>query len=808
MTRIPLLYFPLFVPPKKAETDPSTYYSDLGSTALVAPEPGGSLVITFTNPQAAYPTDEVDQPMPLAALFAPTRGFLTFYPAAAALPTPDLQPLTLPANVQAQDVGTLVLRVWAADHRRLGSTIPPGAIRPTHILIGGVRDSEAEAALAPVVAKLPERVLLKAWQDAGGSGTIPDRPGLEDAYLQRVMSNSAEIFVSAGTHIGTTTTAYDAASASTLGWVLLRTFGPDQQKVLTDTEAMALLDDVFAATGSGAPDSIYEDHPLILATSAEQTVHFQCQMMIWDNALTPTKNYMPFKNGQVTLLRNGQLEGPAIPTDANGNVAFTADLSPRDQIAFEYSTINRYVGTRTFTTNLQTEPQRLGVVLGAAATVVKPFRAKYDIFTDYYAFWLTLRQDEAIEKYGADRGNSQAGLKSFKNQEEWLFNVIKESERNYRTGAASPSHFNILYEGDSWLFYPRSKDIYQWLRDMISTKIKSPFEYRGFPLQHFGDRTDQMFAASAPVIEGPAIISAVRQWSFTQEYLTEFPIDLIVMSAGGNDIAEPGISVSDKNFFGGLFDGDLFDATKAQSWLAPDKLVIAKNLMHRSFSIMLKNHPWNIAARSSPATQKKAWDIDEEAAILFGKIGKNYAGSDGPRAAIVKAVIEDFPDDLQFPYEISNNYELLLDIIYDRARLAERLELIRTNLAIMIQEAVVLGIPVVMHSCSYPFFNEQPTTVGPFYGSGPWFVQRFVEANIRDLRLKLIALKGLVDSYTNHVINWLQDLYPDTLYCADIRKEVIDEKYWNDEMHLTSEGFERVSKKIFYEVVKACPDPF
>jgi lysophospholipase L1-like esterase len=805
MSKVPLLYFPLFAPPQKDGTDPSAYYSALGSTADVVSRPDCGLEISFTNPQAAYPPDQIATPTSLAALFAPTRGFLTFYPGAAALPTPDLQPLTPPPGSQPSDLGTLVLRIWAADHRRLGSTVPPGTLRPTHVVMGGVLGSKVETALAPVVAALGEKVLRKSWQDAGGTGTIA-KPALEAAYLQRVMSNSAEIFVSAGAPIGAATTIFDTATASTLGWLLLRTFGQNSQNVAIDTEAMDFLDDIFAATGSGAPGSIYDHHPLVLATSAEQTVHFQCQMSVWDNALNPTRNYMPFENGQVTLLRNGQLEGSAITTDSAGNVNFTTNLSPRDNIAFEYSTINRSVGMRVFTTNIRTISRRLGSMLGAGAVVTTAFRAKYDVFTEYFAFWQTLRQNEAVEKYGPDRGNSQTGIRSYKNQEGWLFSVLEESERKYRIGPAPSSHFNVLYEGDSWLFYPRSKDIYQWLHDYIPRRLQDQFVYSAFPLQHFGDRTDQMFAASAPVVVGPPDTSGGRQWTFTQEYLQEYPIDLIVLSAGGNDIAEPGISVNDKDYFLNIFNGDCFDAPGMG--LPQAKKDVAKNLMHRSFSILLRNHPWNVAATPGHLPQKTIAQMISHLNGPFMALGNLYGGIGATRKKMADEILS-FPDRLDFPYSISTPEEVFLDTVFDSTKLAERLDTIRDNIEILVQEAATYGIPIVAHSCCYPFYNEEPTRWADWiYATGPWFANRFLEANIINLRVKLICMKGLVDSYENHVLKRLHDSYQNTFHYADIRSSAMDAGLWNDEMHLKNKGYEQVSKVILDKIISVSPGRF
>src|SRR6185295_14982130 len=82
---------------------------------------------------------------------------------------------------------------------------------------------------------------------------------------------------------------------------------------------------------------------------------------------------------------------------------------------------------------------------------------------------------------------------------------IRDSEKRYKDTSVLPSNrFTLLLEGDSWLSYPPdggglfiqySGDIYGQLDDVLSKQVedKKLATYIRFPLQHHGDRTDQMF---------------------------------------------------------------------------------------------------------------------------------------------------------------------------------------------------------------------------------------------------------------------------------------------------------------------------
>jgi hypothetical protein len=800
MARRPPLYYPFLAPPEQEGADAPAFYAALGSTAAVIVQSGSGVAITITNPTAQYTPDEIAQP--LATVVAPTRGYATFYPAADPLPTQSGQPLALPPGVTAADVGSVVLRIWGLDYKKLGTTLPAGALRPTHVVLGGIRRADAENAFKLGIKSLSWKVLRKAWQ---GFGSLPDRAGLEHDYLTRVMAHTAEVFIDAGDALGVATSYVDSVSGTTLGWLSWQAFAASGTNPPVAVDAMALLDDIFTRTGAGEPGSVYENHPLVLASSVEHTVTFQCQLKIWNSTSNP-KAYVPFANGQVSLLRNGVVEGAPHSTDANGYVLFTVQLKSRDTIAFSYVDPN-------FTAPVKSEVNKTGAV-AINGVIVKPFHGRYNVYERYRSFRENLWGNENEETYGTDRGNSSRGTIS-EGQEDDRLEILQLSEAKYGLGLDTSSEFNVLYEGDSWLFYPFSTDIYDWLHKRITDRIESPYKYNAFPLQYFGDRTDQMFAEAAPGVSGQPPVVETRQWELTKQYLEELPIHLIILSAGGNDIAEPGISDSTNNrsHYSNLFDskGCFLPVAASQAFTStPQKFGIARDQMSRSFAILLRNHPWNVFERTNGAALKSVAQIDQDFAdhfTYFDSIGRSYSGFD--RMTMAVAVLNGFPDGRAFPYSIDDEFDQFLDEAYDTPRVAARFTAMKSNIKKLLVEAQDCGVKVLGHSYSYPFFNEMPTyalaSVGFDKITGPWFDKRFEQANLYDNRIKLICLKGLLDGFVDHVLTPLKTQYPNTFDFVDVRTNVLHPKYWRDEMHLKDDGFERVASPIYDRMVTLFP---
>ena len=798
MDRRPPLYYPFFAPPEQEGVNAPSYYSALGSIAAIDTQ-AGVLVITITKPQAQYTPGETA--LPLATVLAPTRGYATFYAAVDPLPTPNPQPLALPPGVAAADVGSIVLRIWGPDYGKLGTTLPVGAVRPTHIVLGGIRRADAEAAFKPSIKALSWKVLRTAWQ---GVGSLPDRAGLEAAYLARVMAHSAEAYIDAGDPLGVATSYNDSLSGSTFGWLSWQAFAKSGTNPPVAVDATSLLDDIFTRTEAGTSGSIYENHPLALASSVEHAVTFLCQMKIWDGTSNP-KVYVPFAEGQVSLLRNGAVEGSPHSTDENGYVSFTVQLKLRDTIAFKFEDPGAAASP-------QSPSEKVGAV-AAGGHITKDFKGRYNIHEAYKSFRESIWANEDEEAYGTDRGNSARAPIST-GQEDDRLETLYQSEHKYAVGTDTPFEFNVLYEGDSWLFYPFSVDIYDWLHREIPKRIIDPYRYNAFPLQYFGDRTDQMFADKPPGVSGMPAQAEKRQWDFIKRYLEELPIHLIVLSAGGNDIAEPGISDSKVNraHYPQLFDSHgCFDPAAAKQALDSTKWNIARDQMSRSFAILLRNHPWNVFERTASLTLKSPAQIDQDFLdyfTYFDSIGRSFTGIN--RTVMADAVFKKFPDWRKFPYSIEDEFDQFLDEAYDTPRVAARFTAMKNNIEKLLIEAQGCGVKVLSHSYSYPFFNEKPTYAAAALDvekvTGPWFDKRFEQANIYDDRIKLICLKGLLDCFFDHVLTPLKNQYLDTFDFVDVRDKVLHPQYWRDEMHLKDKGFARVTNPIYARMASMFSD--
>jgi hypothetical protein len=830
MSSKPELYYPLFAPPAADGVNAPTYYSGLGTTAQVTGHSGGGLAITFTNPDGLYPTGQFTEATALSAVFAPTEAWVTFYPAAESLVTPGNTLLQPPAGVSAPDAGSLVLEIWPTGFRKLGTSKLAADFRPTHLVIGGVARFDVAAALRKVVEALPLSTVKKAWEDSGGTGT-PSRQTLDDSYLTDVMTESSRLYVKAGVRLGAATTYLDTNSNSTMGWLQWRTYVSDDQGNFADTDAMQLLDDIYSRARVEQPGSIYEAHPLVQATAAERPVQVQSIMKIWDKTISP-RGFIPFANEQVTFLRNGTPLGALHASDATGAVSFTETLSPRDKIQFEYQTSGKTIGGRAYTKPLRTKSQRLGPLLGAGDIVSDPFYGKYSLYEDYEVFWAEMAANEVNEKFEEDRGNAVKPDNAKHAGETRRLDILRDSEIAYRQTPSGKQPFNVLYEGDSWMNYPFTFDTFRQLHDLIKGKIdKSVYQYNAFPLQHFGDRADQMFADRRPV---PSFLASApptkpRQWEFTQAYLDEYPIDVIILSAGGNDIAEPGISYNDKTkapydnpaFWNGK-DNESFNPTAAAAVLGATSADMdkARELMFRSFSILLANHPWNVYERVLSGTLPPPVQDAEPAmtaafATLFTTMADQFGGASASRAAIAAAVRDRFPSPtssppLNFPTSITSTHDQLAAKIFDAGRLIERYQNIKSSIEILLAEANTRNIPVLTHTYSYTFFKELPTLLkdewdvdfgkGKKYEnrqSGPWLYNRLTDANIVDPRVRMIAIKAVLDCFQSQVIAPLKLDYPNTLEVADVRTAVDEAKYWRDEMHLETGGFKCIAEGIY-----------
>jgi hypothetical protein len=792
MSGQPVLHFPVFLPPEKDVSDPAGYYGGLDTVVDVNDLSDGTLEVTLTNPATLHPATQFDAPSSFATVVAPTRGLVRYYPAAVALPTGGGQPLPLPAGLLTPDIGTIVLQIWPGDQRRMGAEREAGEPLPTHIVLGGLQRASVEAACTPEVGHLKHKALKRGWIAAHGSATIPLDPALKQDYVLQFMTGNAELYVPAGTILGTCATVDDPPGTSK-GWLRFGAFALDATDVATDVSADRIVADII--TDARARNStLLDGHPLAAVADQAAAVQFDVQAMIWDRV---ARAYVPFENGGITLVKK---EGNAAPiqyvtvTDATGLAHFQANLKKRDQIAFEYDTNQKTMVHRTF-------PRAITSLFRSAKYYTNPSNvrqcyAKYEIADLYEAFWNTLRLGSNDEKFYDDRGNAELG--SFvANQEDKKIKNLKKFEQFYIDGPATTPTFNVLFEGDSWMDYPLALDTFNHLNSLFRKHVKSSHNYNCISLQHFGDRSDQMFQIIDNMGEG--------QWKYTADILSEYPIDLIVVSSGGNDIAEPGISWKDQARYAAYWTDGYFDPylASAPQGLSAADLAIAERLMKGSFAALLSNHRWNLYL-SGATSQANA---DALLAPKLAALGNVYGLPDASLDEIGNLVIGHFPNQLNFPPNNLNKYDDIIAGIFDQARLAQRFVDVKTNLEKLLDLACTYNIKVVTHTYAYPLFREVATSIlgdGDSPLTGPWFSNRLDEAFITDRRVQKIALKSLIDNYVRLILAPIKSgaTYAGMFDFADLRPVPLSLNWrladnWRDEMHLRSEPYKALAQAIY-----------
>lgn len=814
MSLKPKFYLPVVLPPFKDQGNPPGYYAAMKEdleTEITADAGEGSLSITITNSDQLHPGDQFDQPVPFSTVFAPTAGFVSFYPGSEVVPTPLQQTFEPPPGINANDVGTLVIRVWI---RNLVDFLKPASSdepRANRIALGWLAPSTVQAAFAAEITKLKTKVLKRAWEEADGTADEPDRTDLETAFLQRFMTGQAEVFVSAGAVLGSA-----VSTSPHVSQVILETFfqSPDQNQASQFLEVDTFIGNALDGLSADAK-ALFDHHPLLEALNVDIGIHFQSKFLIWDNS---TFTYVPFADADVRLMKVGAGELARTTTAANGLIDLTlsptAQLKKNDLIYFEYATFNKQFGARTFAEDIRTDSHRAGIYLNPSHENTHEYRAKHEIFPKYISFNEQMATN-IEEKFEKDRGNFIEGETTTGTLNVATGKLLRDFEafeKFYKAGSlpAANTTFNVLVEGDSWFNYPLDLDgdIYRHLDDMLRKNRKPGITYNSIPLQHYGDRSDQMFGLDPQ--------GELTQWHFLEDILSEYKIDLIVCSGGGNDFAEPGIGNDTKLLpYKDCFTDGYFDPYKAANELHPLQLASAQRLMRKSFAALLKNHRWHFYLRGDNIANQLNKDqvfTDLNSKLLaLPEIQADEKAFGEPRLAwqqpymegIGTQVIANFPERFTLPNPNGDDYDKLLTSVFDAAWYEERFDSVIANLKTLLDCAKVLNIPVISHSYGYPFFNEEPTT---YLGwgdplTGPWFGPRFREAQVFDRRIQRICLKVILDNYLGSVLYPLQQNYP-LFDFVDVRNTNSKVERWRDEMHLTKHGFKEIAEAI-YDKVKA-----
>jgi hypothetical protein len=824
-------YLPVVLPPTTSvdKIDISDYYlaiETLGVQVAVDPVAGDvSLEITISNSNLPHPSD----PRLFSTVFAPTSGFVRFYPGKDTLPAP-LAPLNPPSTLSTTDIGTIVIRVWIPDLMSLIETPADSPPRPNRITLGWLQTSTVKKLFETECQKQDLKILQKSWVDASGATPSPtDKTALAGAFLDRFMKGEVEIFVSAGAELGSA-----ALATGTDAKLKLQAYSQLEGSAAPPPISVA----ADFVIDNAANEALFEGHPLIKASNAPIQITFKSSFTIWNNR---TRQYETLADGiNVSLMKApGDILVPPKQTTRAGQFAVPLQPSPplmkRDLIFFRYDTASIQVGDRTFDSTIDTDPHLARLYLDANGDNIRTYQASDRIYPAYQAFQDDLSKNADEEIYDLDRGNSSiddnstSGKLGSSNQLNSRLHQIQNSETNYHR--ATTPRFSVLFEGDSWLDYPVDDiDMFRRLDDWFrKTTAKNGVTYVAFPLQYHGDRSDQMFVGDAA--------DANRQWHFTSEFLREYKIDLIVCSAGGNDFAEPGISHWQKTKpvmenptakpYVRCIQGDFvrsgntcyFDPTLMSENLMADQQAVALGLIDKSFAILLNNHPWHLYDRTdgTMGSQQDEFslyvDLDQLLDIAVDANGKvkDFGERDPTRQNLNDTgniVIQNFNLDhlSDLPDPTSQDWRhKILTTVFDSVKYRARFDATLNNWRILLTAAETKGIPVIAHSYCYPVFSQKNTT-GPIASSkaynGPWFAPRFYQANILDLRIRCICLKTMIDNFRGYVLDTLKAEFPGTFDYVDFVKLGLcqDASFWADEMHLTSPGFKILADALYKRI--------
>jgi hypothetical protein len=824
-------YLPLVGPPVKNPGNAATYYQAIAGTVTCDPQGAdGSMHIEITNSDQIHPPEQGDAPAILATVFAPTAGSVRYYAASESLPAPDGNPIAIPPTlVTPQDIGTLVIKVWVADYEHLMRDRLANDPRPNRILLGCVKRTSIEDAFSREVSTLPRKILEKAWEDSGGSGNPPSDDKLGTLFLQRLMAGTAELFVQAGTPLGHACLIDDAAGVdSNVAHLKLRAwFAPvDPAQPAQNVLPEELLENVLEDSGHSA---LFDGHPLLAAIDEDINVTFDSKFLIRDRGL---RTFTEFANEKVVLKRNEDEVLGQATTDNDGNIHLEdIGLKANDVIWFEL--------VRPLQADLKTGSHKARWYLDANNVNSNLYRAGYRIGLEYADFIDDITKNGDDEKFQGDRGNSlrrdRPGITVYgkgaflrPTQREMIREMHAAEDRLNSDQPPNPAGmFTILIEGDSWLNYPLfNNDIYVHLYDMLQKGAKEGVVLNIFPFQHAGDRADQMFAAGTS--------SSTRQWDYTFGLLSQYDVDLIFYSGGGNDFAEPGISLSDKERYQGRFiQGslgliDYFDpfAPEVPGAGAPDAAA-TRRLLEISFASMLKSHRFNYAVRNDTEANylQEREDVWEQLAGIMNGIG-NLGENDpikqpGRLQEIGDKVIAEVPERQSFPDQPADVYDDILATVYDLTRYRARFDSVKANIQRLMDVVSALHIPVLTHTYCYPLYNENPTYLGPESESvritGPWFKPRFLEAGIPDRRVHKVCLKAMIDHYVLHILQPFTDQYKEIdpnqnvdlrFEYVDVRDWCMDVELWRDEMHLRSDGFIKIARELYHRIAVRFPHLF
>ena len=407
----------------------------------------------------------------------------------------------------------------------------------------------------------------------------------------------------------------------------------------------------------------------------------------------------------------------------------------------------------------------------------------------------------------------------------------KKFEKNY-----SNLNFNIAFEGDSWFHYP-----VKLYRDDLSTKLVDIFDasnqssdVNALELQHFGDEADVIFDLSS------------QNYLFLQKWIGQYRFDLVILSAGGNDVANPGVSdksgdwpehwrenfethtIEDANGRDVFNPYDAKEAADLDPSLQP-LLDEIEQAMESSFVSLLRHHLWYRYLKGDDRTAAETALLDSDNKLNppgvlqgFYDTAIQSFGFQPTDTIALQDILNNWPSDSRFPEEPDPSGQACdldeaLKAFFDLDKVVDLFSDIQLGIENALDLFQVCGVTkVVGHSYGYPLVNEKPTRLIQSSAStritGPWLHHRLRQAGLhsddfRDELSRAMVLRSLMDGFERTVLQQLVVDYSGFFSYVDLR-QIIKPDDWRDEMHLKPDAYEKCAQEMFVAIDALFPGQF
>jgi len=112
--------------------------------------------------------------------------------------------------------------------------------------------------------------------------------------------------------------------------------------------------------------------------------------------------------------------------------------------------------------------------------------------------------------------------------------------------------------------------------------------------------------------------------------------------------------------------------------------------------------------------------------------------------------------------------------------------------------------PIIVHGYDYLVPNGKPVVYDGFRLTGPWILPAMKKRKIVDEDLQRGILREIIDDF-NQILESLARTYPLTVLHVDLRKTLEENSEWENEIHATEDGFDRISKQFGDAIEKKVP---